>query len=215
MLHRTFLRALAALPIALAAPAIAGAQTPDTDTPAQDIPAQEAPAQETVPAVAAIELGAPETVTIVPAGESGEGGVLLAGIASTAEQLSRGLAGRETFGEAEGVLFQYVSPRLVSRDMEDVMIPLDFIFIDAGGQVVKTVANAQPAAMRPLTSDFPVSAVLALPAGRAAALNALPGATVQHAAFGNLPEPEAAADEPAEELGTSEETVTESPQSDG
>jgi hypothetical protein len=179
MLHRTFLRALVALPIALSAPANAGAKSPETD----------APAQTTAEAQPAVEFGGPEPVVIVGAGEGGLGGAVLVEIATTPEQLTAGLAGRDSLGEDEGMLFRYASPRLASRTMENVFIGLDFVFIDAGGEVVKTVSYAQ--------------------------LGATPGASVQHAFFGNLPEPEApaeaedAAEEPTEESGG------ESPQDDG
>lgn len=205
MLHRTFLRALVALPIALSAPAIAGAQSPETDAPAET-------AEQAQPAV---EFGGPEPVVIVGAGEGGLGGAVLVEIATTPEQLTAGLAGRETLGEDEGMLFRYATPRLASRTMENVFIGLDFVFIDAGGEVVKTISYAQPGALRPLTSDFPVSGVLALPAGRAAALGATPGASVQHAFFGNLPEPDAPAETEEEAGEPTEDAGEESPQDEG
>ncbi|WP_417481719.1 DUF192 domain-containing protein [Maricaulis sp.] len=135
------------------------------------------------PALAPIAFGGPETMT-VDTGESQH--VFMAEIASTPEQLARGLMSRETLDPDAAMLFVYMPPRRVSRTMEGTLISLDWLFIREDGTVVKLIANAQPGSQRALESDFDVAAVLAIGGGRAAELGIRPGAMLRDEAYGSL-----------------------------
>jgi hypothetical protein len=68
--------------------------------------------------------------------------------------------------------------------MKDTYIPLDMVFIDANGTIVRIVAEAKPLSRDPVPSYVPVRAVLEIAGGRAAELGIQPGARVEHAIFG-------------------------------
>lgn len=64
-------------------------------------------------------------------------------IAETEEQRQKGLQNRESLKEDEGMLFIFDPPQEVSMWMQDTKIPLDIIFIDEDGEVLK-VAEGKP-----------------------------------------------------------------------
>lgn len=64
-------------------------------------------------------------------------------IAETEEQKSKGLQGRTELKEDEGMLFIFDPPQRADFWMQDTVIPLDIIFIDEDGEVMK-VAEGKP-----------------------------------------------------------------------
>ncbi len=99
-------------------------------------------------------------------------------LARTLEQQSRGLMFRTTMGPDEGMLFPYDPPRVLSFWMKNTVLSLDLIFIGADHRVINVAANAVPYSESSILSDAPAIATLELNAGRAAALNIVPGARV-------------------------------------
>ena len=93
--------------------------------------------------------------------------------------------------------------------MRNTLISLDILFVRENGEVAKVIAHAQPQSLRPLSSSFPVAAVLEIAGGRSVELGIRPGAILRHAMFDNL-EAEGTAvetnDEPAESADEVETT---------
>ncbi|WP_417476254.1 DUF192 domain-containing protein [Maricaulis sp.] len=186
---------------------------------AQDdaVPAEMAATTQTAPAsdigqdaglaLPPVAFGGPEALTL-DTGETQH--VFMAEIATTPEQMERGLMGREQLDPDAAMLFVYMPPRRASMWMENTLISLDLLFIREDGVVVKLIANAQPGSHRSLASDFDVAAVLEIAGGRAAELGIRPGAILRDESFGSL-EVEAELVEPLET--TSEEGVA-APESD-
>lgn len=96
-------------------------------------------------------------------------------VARTAAEQSRGLMFRTALGPDEGMLFPMDPPRDAAFWMRNTVIPLDIIFIGPDRRVLNIAANAIPYDERPLPSAGPVSAVLELAGGKAAALGIGPG----------------------------------------
>ncbi len=65
-------------------------------------------------------------------------------VARTADQQAHGLKGRERIMPFGGMLFEFDPPRNVIVTMEDVLLPLDVVFVDASGSVLEILRNLQP-----------------------------------------------------------------------
>ncbi len=65
-------------------------------------------------------------------------------VARTPAALERGLMFRRSLGTDEGMLFVFPDERDHQFWMKDTLIPLDMIFIGAGGAVVGVVERAEP-----------------------------------------------------------------------
>ena len=86
-----------------------------------------------------------------------------------------GLMYRKHMGRSEGMIFDFHDPQPVTFWMENTILPLDIIFIDAGGRVVNIAANARPFDRSYLPSNGPVRAVLEINGGLASRLGVQPG----------------------------------------
>lgn len=106
-------------------------------------------------------------------------------VASSPAEQALGLMHRAAVPEGTGMLFDFGTPRLVSMWMKDTLVPLDMLFIDKAGRVVKVAARTVPLSLDVIDSGMPVRAVLELAGGTAARLGIGPGAVVAHQAFGN------------------------------
>ena len=150
-------------------------------------------------------FGGPDPVVL----ETASGPVeIMAEIAATPDQQVRGLMWRDSLDENAGMLFQYSPPQPTSIWMRNTLIGLDILYISEDGRIAKIVANAQPGSERSLYSDFPVTGVLEIAAGRAAALELRPGDTVRHPMFGNTdPEPEPVEDTSEAQEETPDEAI--------
>jgi len=180
----------------------------DDSAPAQTADsAISAPALDTAPALTPIQFGGPEALTI----DTGEAQhVFMTEIATTPEQMARGLMGREEIDPDAAMLFVYLPPRRAAMWMENTLVSLDLLFIREDGTVVKLIANAQPGSHRSLVSDFDVAAVLEIAGGRAAELGIRPGAILRDESFGSL-EVEPAIVEPLETMLEEGAAAPESP----
>ena len=73
-------------------------------------------------------------------------------IADTPEKQKKGLMGRESLPEDQGMLFIYDEPQDLSYWMKNTLISLDIIFIDDDMEVV-SVKQGQPMSEEPITED--------------------------------------------------------------
>ncbi len=88
-------------------------------------------------------------------------------LALTPEEQARGLMFREEMAQLAGMLFVYPSERSVSFWMRNTLIPLDMVFIDAKGQVVRVHENAVPLDETAIPAGAPTLAVLEINGGLA------------------------------------------------
>jgi hypothetical protein len=88
-------------------------------------------------------------------------------IADTPARQQQGLMFVRELPRAQGMLFPEPSPQVANFWMKNTYIPLDMVFIDAGGRIAKIIANAHPFSLHVLSSDVPVIAVLEIRGGEA------------------------------------------------
>jgi uncharacterized membrane protein (UPF0127 family) len=91
-------------------------------------------------------------------------------VARTPDEQARGLMFRESLPADGGMIFPMTPPRHASFWMKNTVIPLDMIFIRPDGSIARIEPETVPYSLEPVTSGEPVSAVLELSGGRAAAL---------------------------------------------
>jgi uncharacterized membrane protein (UPF0127 family) len=91
-----------------------------------------------------------------------------------------GLMNRPHMASSAGMIFIYEHPQKVSFWMENTLIPLDMIFIDEAGLVVKVHANAIPRDRTPIPADSEVLAVLEINGGLAKAIGIDAGAELRY-----------------------------------
>lgn len=91
-------------------------------------------------------------------------------VAQSDRQQAIGLMFRKRVAPDGGMIFPFGSPRPASFWMKNTLVPLDMLFIRANGTIAFIAANTRPLSLDPVGVDEPVSAVLELAGGRAAAL---------------------------------------------
>ncbi len=96
-------------------------------------------------------------------------------VARTEEEQSRGLMFRTHIPADGGMLFPLSTPRVASFWMKNCPAPQDMIFIRSDGSIARIAANTTPYSLEPVDSGEPVSAVLEIAGGRAAALGIVEG----------------------------------------
>ena len=104
-------------------------------------------------------------------------------VADDAGERSLGLMHRESMAQSAGMLFVYQVEEEVGFWMENTLIPLDMIFMDASGTVVKIHENAIPLDRTVIRSDFPTQYVLEINGGLAGQMGIAPGAELRHPAI--------------------------------
>jgi len=101
-------------------------------------------------------------------------------VAATPRQQQIGMMFRDRLPRGKGMLFPFASPRRLSFWMENTVIPLDLVFVGAGGRIVNVAANARPYSREQIPSDGPAIAVLEIAGGEAARLGLRPGDRVEY-----------------------------------
>ena len=104
-------------------------------------------------------------------------------LADDPAERARGLMGREPLAPEAGMLFVYETEQPVAFWMKDTPAPLDMLFINAAGQVVRVHPRAVPFDETPIPSGAPVRFVLEIAGGQAAAQGLAPGAVLAHPAI--------------------------------
>src|SRR3546814_16503275 len=74
-----------------------------------------------------------------------------------------------------GMLFLFGGSKVRAMWMKNTLIPLDMLFIDETGKIVRIEERTVPHSERAIVSGGPVSAVLELNAGTASRLSIKPG----------------------------------------
>ena len=88
-------------------------------------------------------------------------------VATTNQERSLGLMFRRALPENSGMLFLYDQAQPASMWMKNTIIPLDMIFIAAGGKVHRIVSFIEPFSTEAISSEGEVVGVLELNAGQA------------------------------------------------
>lgn len=101
-------------------------------------------------------------------------------VADNASERSKGLMGRMSMPMGSGMLFVYHRTQPVSFWMRNTMIPLDIIFLDEDGVVVRVHHNAIPFDETPIPSIAPSRYVLEVNGGLAKALGITAGSELRH-----------------------------------
>ena len=104
-------------------------------------------------------------------------------IAETSEQRAQGLMFRRQMAGDAGMLFLFGGSKERAMWMKNTFIPLDMLFIDEAGEIVRIEQRTVPQSLRAIVSGQPVSAVLELNAGTTSRLGINPGDRVIHPAF--------------------------------
>jgi uncharacterized membrane protein (UPF0127 family) len=105
-------------------------------------------------------------------------------LAVTRAQRAQGLMWRRRLKADRGMLFIYQRDRVIEMWMKNTLIPLDMLFIDGKGTVVRIKERAVPGTLRAISSGQRARAVLELSGGTASRLGLRPGDKVLHEAFG-------------------------------
>lgn len=104
-------------------------------------------------------------------------------LADTAAERAKGLMLRPEMAKSAGMLFVYDRPQHVAFWMKNTLIPLDMLFIDAQGRVVRLHANARVKDETPIDGGDDIAYVLEINGGLAARMGISEGAEVRHAAM--------------------------------
>ncbi|MCX8506755.1 MAG: DUF192 domain-containing protein [Alphaproteobacteria bacterium] len=81
---------------------------------------------------------------------------------------NQGLMYRTSLPENGGMIFIYKTAQKVQFWMKNTIIPLDMIFIDAGGEIISIHENAVPLSLTAIDSGGKIVAVLEIAGGMAA-----------------------------------------------
>ena len=104
-------------------------------------------------------------------------------IADTEAAREKGLMFRKELPEGQGMLFDFHQDQDVAFWMKNTYIPLDMIFIQGDGRILRIAENTEPLSIRTIPSGGPVRAVLEVIGGTAEKLGIAPGDRVASAIF--------------------------------
>ncbi|MCG8325155.1 MAG: DUF192 domain-containing protein [Thiotrichales bacterium] len=104
-------------------------------------------------------------------------------LADTLEKQQAGLMFRDYLSPESGMLFYYRQPRHVSFWMKNTRIPLDILFINEYGEIVKIHRNAEPESLERILSGQKVLGVLEINGGMSDTLSIKEGDRVAHVLF--------------------------------
>ena len=135
------------------------------------------------PAAAQSDLETFAKEELVLALQDGARHSLVVEMATSPRQKAQGLMFRRSLAPDAGMLFVYEVEGLRTMWMKNTVIPLDMLFIDRRGEIVKIAERTVPFSLETVSSDRPALAVLELNAGTASRLGIRPGDRVLHDAF--------------------------------
>ncbi|MFC4351476.1 DUF192 domain-containing protein [Fodinicurvata halophila] len=104
-------------------------------------------------------------------------------LADTNAERAQGLMFRRSLEEGTGMFFLYPRSQRISMWMKNTLIPLDIIFIDEGGQIVRIAQRTIPESTTSIPSGGPAKAVLEVNAGVTQRLGIDEGDQVHHPAL--------------------------------
>jgi uncharacterized protein len=103
-------------------------------------------------------------------------------VVRTPEDQMRGLMFRPSMPETHGMLFPFAQSQPMAFWMKNTRIPLDIVFIDAGGKIIN-IGQGVPFSLAPVPSAAPAKAVLEINSGTCARLGIAAGDVVEHPFF--------------------------------
>jgi uncharacterized membrane protein (UPF0127 family) len=118
-----------------------------------------------------------ETAEVVLLRKDGKSSPVLAEIARTDEQRTRGLMGRKSLADGEGMLFVFETDRILSFWMKDTLIPLSIAFIAYDGRILE-IHDMEVQSLRPVRSARSARYALEVPRGWFARAGVEPGDTI-------------------------------------
>lgn len=95
-------------------------------------------------------------------------------VATTPDAQAYGLMNRSSLPADRGMLFVFPREQDLSFWMKNTLIPLDIVYLDAGGRVV-SIKQGRPLDLTGIPSDGPAQFVIELNAGASAAAGLKPG----------------------------------------
>ncbi len=104
-------------------------------------------------------------------------------VAQSSEARAVGLMYRKNMAVNEGMLFDFEREQLIMMWMKNTFLPLDMMFIDKTGRILKIVSNTKPLSLDVIESGARVLAVLEVNGGLAARLGIRRGDLVRHRLF--------------------------------
>jgi uncharacterized protein len=104
-------------------------------------------------------------------------------IADTDAQREKGLMFRKELPEGQGMLFDFHREQDVAMWMQNTYIPLDMLFIQGDGRILRIAENTEPLSTRIIPSGGPVRAVLEVIGGTARKLGIASGDRVAFPIF--------------------------------
>ena len=90
--------------------------------------------------------------------------------ADTPQTRAQGLMFVRSLQPEQAMIFVYAPPQHVGMWMKNTLIPLDMLFVDADGCVVKVHERAEPGALETIASEAPIVLVVELAGGVASNL---------------------------------------------
>jgi len=105
-------------------------------------------------------------------------------LATTEAEREKGLMFRKEMPEGHGMLFDFHQEQEVSFWMQNTYIPLDMMFIQGDGRILRIAENTTPLSTKLIPSNGQVRAVLEVIGGTAQKLGIAPGDKVAFPIFG-------------------------------
>lgn len=99
-------------------------------------------------------------------------------IALGAASWKHGMMFRKDWGDIKGMLFVFPNETVRNFWMKNTYLPLDIVYINAGGKIVHIAENAVPLSTENISSVEPAQYVLEIPAGAAKTYDLKPGDTI-------------------------------------
>ena len=104
-------------------------------------------------------------------------------LADNDAEREKGLMYRKDLPEGRGMLFDFHREQEVSFWMQNTYIPLDMIFIQGDGRILRIAENTEPLSTRLIPSGGPIRAVLEVIGGTSRKLGIAPGDRVASPIF--------------------------------
>ena len=105
-------------------------------------------------------------------------------VADDAQERAKGLMFVEDMPMLTGMLFVYERPQSVSFWMKNTLIPLDMLFANPQGEILRIHENAVPGDLTPIPGGAGIQMVLEINGGLAQRLGIVEGDVMQHPSFG-------------------------------
>ncbi|HSR54741.1 MAG TPA: DUF192 domain-containing protein, partial [Alphaproteobacteria bacterium] len=105
-------------------------------------------------------------------------------LAISVRQRMQGLMWRKRLPPDSGMLFIYPGNQVIEMWMKNTLIPLDMLFIDKTGKIVRIRERAVPQSVKVISSGQKVKGVLELAGGTVSKLGLKTGDRILHPAFG-------------------------------